>query len=135
MAGLRYHRRMARARLMIRVAFGAHGALGPGKARLLELVDRHGSITAAARAMGVSYRRAWLLIEGLRQAFRAPLIETQHGGKRGGGAGLTALGRDVLRLYRMIEKTARKAVGRQLHGLERNLAPSVAAKAKRAPID
>lgn len=120
---------------MIRVAFGAHGALGPGKARLLELVGRHGSITAAARAMGISYRRAWLLIEGLRQAFRAPLVETQHGGKRGGGAGLTALGREVLHLYRAIEKTACKSVSRQLQGFDKNLAPGGSAKGRRAPLD
>ena len=120
---------------MIRVAFGAHGALGPGKARLLELVGRHGSITAAARAMGISYRRAWLLIEGLRQAFRAPLVETKHGGKSGGGAGLTPTGRDVLLLYRAIEKTARRSVSRQLHGLDKNLAPGGAAKGRHTPVD
>ena len=112
-----------RSRLMIRVAFGAHGALGPGRIRLLEMIDRHGSITAASRAMGISYRRAWLLIEGMKRAFRRPIVATQHGGTSGGGADLTSLGRDIVRRYRKIENNARGAVGRELRLLEKELRP------------
>ena len=65
-------------RLTIRVDFGAHGALGPGKIRLMELIGEKGSITAAGRAMKMSYRRAWLLVDALNRMFREPLIETQH---------------------------------------------------------
>jgi len=108
-------------RLMVRVAFGTHGALGPGKVRLLELIEQHGSITAAAKAMGISYRRAWLLVEGLKQAFRDPVVATQHGGAKGGGAGLTPVGREIVERYRTIERTARSAVGAQLRGLKRAL--------------
>lgn len=108
-------------RLMVRVAFGKHGALGPGKIRLLELIERHGSITAAAKAMGISYRRAWLLVEGMKQAFRDPVVATQHGGAQGGGSGLTPIGREIVQRYRAIERTARAAVGGQLRGLKRAL--------------
>jgi molybdate transport system regulatory protein len=106
---------------MVRVAFGEHGALGPGKVRLLELIDAHGSITAAAKAMGISYRRAWLLVEGMKQAFRDPVVATQHGGAKGGGAGLTQVGRDIVERYRAIEQTARTAVNGQLRSLRRAL--------------
>ena len=69
------------ARLTIRIDFGGHGALGPGKVRLPELIGAQGSISAAGRAMGMSYRRAWLLIDSLNQAFREPVVATQHGGQ------------------------------------------------------
>lgn len=93
-------------RLTIRVDFGAHGALGPGKIRLMELIGEKGSITAAGRAMKMSYRRAWLLVDALNRMFREPLIETQHGGSGGGGAALTPLGQRVVALYRGIEAGA-----------------------------
>jgi molybdate transport system regulatory protein len=123
------------ARLMIRVAFGAHDALGPGKARLMELVDRHGSISAAARAMGVSYRRAWLLIEGLRNTFREPVLAARHGGARGGGAGLTPFGRELLRRYRSIESAARAAVAGELGAMARDAAPRLKRGREKPPQD
>jgi molybdate transport system regulatory protein len=110
-------------RLMIRVAFGRHGALGPGKMRLLEMIDQHGSITAACRDMGMSYRRAWLLVEGLKQAFREPVLATQQGGASGGGCSLTPYGRKVLQRYRSLERKAREAVGRELQTFEKELMP------------
>lgn len=123
----------AGARLMIRVAFGTHDALGPGKVRLLELVDLHGSISAAARAMGISYRRAWLLIEGLRKTFREPVLAARHGGKKGGGAGLTPFGKDLLLRYRAIERAARAAVADEIGALQRDAAPRLFLGAKRKP--
>jgi molybdate transport system regulatory protein len=101
-------------RLMLRVAFGRHGALGPGKMRLLELIDERGSITAACRDMGMSYRRAWLLVEGLKRAFREPVLTTQQGGVSGGSCNLTPYGRTVLERYRALERTAGDIAGRRI---------------------
>jgi molybdate transport system regulatory protein len=79
-------------------------ALGPGKIRLLECIAEEGSISAAGRAMKMSYRRAWILVDELNHSFAEPLVETQLGGQQGGGASLTRLGRDVVRRYRAIER-------------------------------
>jgi molybdate transport system regulatory protein len=92
--------------LYLRVDFGEQGALGPGKARLMELIAETGSISAAGRAMGMSYRRAWLLVDSLNASFREPLVAKQTGG---GGAVLTRLGREVVQRYRRIERRAASA--------------------------
>jgi molybdate transport system regulatory protein len=110
-------------RLMVRVAFGRRGALGPGKMRLIELIDQHGSITAACKEMGMSYRRAWLLVEGLKQAFREPVLTTHQGGVAGGGCRLTPYGRSLLKRYRALERMAREAVREELQALEQELLP------------
>ena len=115
-------------RLMVRVAFGRHGALGPGKMRLIELIDQHGSITAACKEMGMSYRRAWLLVEGLKQAFREPVLTTQQGGVAGGGCRLTPYGRSILKRYRALARTARAAVRDELKALEHELLPKAVAE-------
>jgi molybdate transport system regulatory protein len=111
-----------RAALTIRVDFGEHGALGPGKVRLMELISQHGSIAAAGKAMGMSYRRAWLLVDAINQAFREPLIAKQTGGSGGGGARLTKLGRDVVGRYRAIEGAAATASAADLRALRAALA-------------
>ena len=85
-------------------------ALGPGKAALLRGIQDSGSISAAARAMSMSYRRAWLLVEDMNRCFRQPLVETSTGGARGGGARLTDNGRDVLARYAAMEQAALAAV-------------------------
>jgi molybdate transport system regulatory protein len=108
-------------RLTIRVDLGAHGALGPGKIRLMEKIGETGSISAAGRAMGMSYRRAWLLVDSLNRAFREPLVTTQHGGTRGGGAALTPLGQDVVARYRLMEKAAHEAAAGHLDALVASL--------------
>src|SRR5262249_6783746 len=77
------------AKVTIRIDLSDRGAIGPGKIRLLELVGESGSISAAGRAMSMSYRRAWLLIDGLNQCFRTPVVETQLGGNCGGCTILT----------------------------------------------
>jgi len=77
-------------------------AFGPGKADLLEAIDKTGSISAAARAMGLSYRRAWLLVDTMNRSFRTPLVETGRGGFERGGAEVTAHGRKVLAQYRQL---------------------------------
>jgi len=111
-----------RAALTIRVDFGEHGALGPGKVRLMELISQHGSIASAGKAMGMSYRRAWLLVDAINQAFREPLIAKQTGGSGGGGARLTRLGREVVGRYRAIEGAAATATAADLRALRAALA-------------
>jgi molybdate transport system regulatory protein len=104
-------------RLTIRIDFGNGTALGPGKVRLLELVAETGSIRKAAAGMKMSYRQAWLLLKALRLAFGQPLVETATGGKAGGGASLTPVGRAVVRRYRSLEKAATRAGARQIAAL------------------
>ncbi|HEX5453656.1 MAG TPA: LysR family transcriptional regulator [Stellaceae bacterium] len=94
----------------IRILIGASIAIGPGKAALLEGVGETGSIAAAGRRMGMSYRRAWALAKTMNACFREPLIEAAKGGVGGGGARLTATGREVLALYRAMEDHAATAV-------------------------
>lgn len=94
------------ASLSIRVDLGEGQRLGPGKIRLLKQIDAAGSIAAAGRAMQMSYRRAWLLVEEMNQMFKTPVIEPQAGGAKGGGARLTPLGREVIQRYAKMEKAA-----------------------------
>lgn len=109
-------------RLMIRVAIGKRTALGPGKVRLMELIDQHGSVSAASRAMGMSYRRAWLLINSLNGTFPGGVVMTQRGGREGGGAKLTPVGRELVDCYRKIESKARASVDRHFQTLQEKLA-------------
>ena len=93
-------------RLRLVIETGPVGTLsfGPGKADLLDLIGQQGSISAAAaRAMGMSYRRAWLLVDEMNQTFRNPLVESVRGGPQGGGARLTEDGKAALRYFRKIE--------------------------------
>ncbi|MEQ1403483.1 transcriptional regulator [Neorhizobium sp. Rsf11] len=94
--------------------------LGPGKAQLLELIAEHGSIRAAGAAIGMSYRRAWLLGDEINRMFREPSISTRHGGKNGGGAGLTEFGRELLSRYRRMEEASRDAMRADLDWLAAN---------------
>jgi molybdate transport system regulatory protein len=119
------------ARLTIRIDLSDHGAIGPGKIRLLELIGESGSISAAGRAMNMSYRRAWLLIDGVNRCFRVPVVETQLGGARGGGAVLTAFGHDLIARYRAIERAATKAGAPDLAALDAAQAARRAAAGRR----
>ena len=83
----------------IRLMQGDEIALGPGKADLLKAIREHGSISAAARRMGMSYRRAWLLVDTMNRCFREPLVLSAAGGSQGGGASLTPHGEEVLAYY------------------------------------
>lgn len=107
--------------LKIRLYAGEDIALGPGKADLLEAIAEEGSISGAARAMGMSYSRAWLLVDAMNRCFRAPLVETGTGGARGGGAKLTRQGSAALARYRAMERKARTAIQADLAALRRNL--------------
>jgi molybdate transport system regulatory protein len=108
--------------LTLRIDFDGDRALGPGKIRLLELIGSHGSISAAGREMGMSYRRAWLLVDDLNRCFREPVVAAQVGGVHGGGASLTALGRAVVEHYRAIEKAAESASASHVGALAASLA-------------
>lgn len=108
-------------RLRIRIDFDPAGAdrqLGPGKIGLLEQIAETGSISAAGRAIGMSYRRAWLLIDSLNRCFRDKVIETRHGGTQGGGAVLTPFGQWLVEQFRAIEQEATATVARRLAALE-----------------
>jgi molybdate transport system regulatory protein len=104
--------------LMLRVALTSRHHIGPGKVRLLELIDELGSISAAARAMEMSYRRAWLLVENMNTMFRAPVLTPAVGGMQGGGAALTRLGREIIARFRRMEATTRKAIAGDLAALK-----------------
>ena len=93
-------------RLTVRIDFDSAEGFGPGKARLLELIEQQGSIRSAAAAMNMSYRHAWLLLQAVEDTFGAPVIATATGGARGGGAKLTDLGKAVVARYRAIEAQA-----------------------------
>jgi len=112
-----------KARPRLRILLGEAIAVGPGKADLLAAIAASGSISAAARAMGMSYRRAWLLASELNRVFVAPLIVAGSGGPRGGGATVTALGQDVLRRYRAMERLAAASLAEDLRDFARLLQP------------
>ena len=101
----------------VQVLFGAVFPLGPGKAALIEAVGRTGSISGAAREMGMSYARAWKLINATNSCFREPLVATSTGGQGGGGAFVTDNGVEVLRRYREIENKAVAAVRTEVEDL------------------
>ena len=90
-------------RITARLITKGERAFGPGKADLLERIASEGSISKAAKAMDMSYSRAWQLVDAMNNAFRKPLVEPKTGGKRGGGAALTRAGEEVLSLYRKME--------------------------------
>ena len=96
--------------LSIRVDLSPTCAIGPGKIRLLEVIEETGSISAAGRAMAMSYRRAWLLLDELNQTFREPVAVTAQGGRSGGGTSLTPFGQRLVHGYRRMETDAQGAV-------------------------
>jgi molybdate transport system regulatory protein len=107
--------------LMLRILAEDHPAIGPGKAELVALIDATGSISAAAREMGMSYRRAWQLVEALNASFIEPVVVTAVGGKRGGGAVVTAFGRELVALFRAMESKASEAVAADIERLQRQM--------------
>ena len=93
-------------KIKLQLYCGDEIAMGPGKADLLEAIDREGSISAAGRALGMSYRRTWLLVDTMNRCWRQPLVETSPGGAARGGARVTPFGHDVLRRYRALQAQA-----------------------------
>jgi molybdate transport system regulatory protein len=98
----------------IRILFRKAIAMGPGKAELLQAIERTGSISAAAREMDMSYRRAWLLVDTMNQSFKQVLVSTETGGQRGGGARVTEFGHEVLQRYLAMEAKAANSVSDEM---------------------
>ena len=117
------------ARVSLRIGFGGDQALGPGKVRLLETIAETGSISAAGRAMAMSYRRAWMLIDELNHMFTEPLVEARPGGTNGGGTSLTPTGEDVVRRYRAIESAVAADPSTNIAALETMIKPGPKYKA------
>jgi len=92
-------------------------AIGPGKADILEGIRETGSIAAAGRRMGMSYKRAWLLVETMNRCFKRPLVEASKGGRAGGGARLTELGHEVLARYRRMEMLTAQVIEPEMSAL------------------
>lgn len=109
--------------LKIHIPYGEESAIGSGKADLLEAIQRAGSISGAAREMGMSYRRAWDLVDTMNRSFIKPLVETATGGNHGGGAQVTTFGLEVLQRYRELETKANASVCAEIDALSALLRP------------
>lgn len=118
---------------VFRIDFPPGDRLGHGKIELMALIAETGSISAAGRAMDMSYRRAWLLVDALNRMFTQPVIESQRGGKQGGGASLTAFGTELLDRYRGMEKRIADALRADIDWLEKNRNPDAAVNRDREP--
>ena len=107
--------------LSVRIDLDAEGRIGPGKIQLLEKIHACGSISAAGRAMDMSYKRAWDLVDEINRICRQAAVERQTGGKNGGGAVLTPFGISLVARYRKIEREAASAVRKELLGLQSDI--------------
>jgi molybdate transport system regulatory protein len=123
------------ANISLRIDFGAgpETRIGPGKIALLEAIVRERSISAAARDLSMSYRRAWLLVDAMNRLFHSPVVTTATGGQQGGGAELTKTGVEVLKTYRAIERAATRAGVGGLRTLSALVSGSSPATARRRP--
>jgi molybdate transport system regulatory protein len=100
--------------LTLRILGSGDPAMGPGKAELISRIEATGSISAAARTMGMSYRRAWLLVEAINASFNEPVVVTAIGGKRGGGASVTAYGQQLVAQFHAMEEKASATIAGDL---------------------
>jgi molybdate transport system regulatory protein len=107
--------------LSVRIDLDPEGRIGPGKIQLLENIEACGSISAAGRAMDMSYKRAWDLVDEINRICRHPAVERQTGGKNGGGASLTPFGQSLVARYRKIERAAASAVRDELIALRSDI--------------
>jgi molybdate transport system regulatory protein len=107
--------------LSVRIDLDAEGRIGPGKIQLLETIQACGSISAAGRAMDMSYKRAWDLVDEINRICRQAAVERQTGGKNGGGAILTPFGTSLVARYRKIERAAASAVRKDLQALRADI--------------
>jgi len=113
--------------LSVRIDLDTESRIGPGKIELLENIDKFGSISAAGRAMDMSYKRAWDLVDEINRVCRQAAVERQTGGRNGGGAALTPFGASLVARYRKIERDAASAVRKELAALSNDIG-----KAKKA---
>ena len=107
--------------LSLRIDLDAGSRIGPGKIQLLENIDKFGSISAAGRAMDMSYKRAWDLVDEINRVCRQAAVERQTGGRNGGGAALTPFGASLVARYRKIERDAASAVRKELAALSNDI--------------
>jgi molybdate transport system regulatory protein len=112
----------------ISIVFESGARIGPGKAKLLESIRDTGSISAAARDMGMSYKRAWLLLDSINKAFTEPVTTAAPGGAGGGGATLTVFGAEVLERYRRIQERAAATAADDLAALDSRARPEAGPK-------
>jgi molybdate transport system regulatory protein len=103
--------------LSVRIDLDPEGRIGPGKIQLLESIHKNGSISAAGRAMEMSYKRAWDLVDEINRICRQAAVERQAGGKNGGGAALSPFGLSLVKRYRKIERDAASAARKELQAL------------------
>jgi molybdate transport system regulatory protein len=108
--------------IKIRIDFDSERYIGHGRIQLLELIGRHGSIAQAAKAMKMSYKRAWYLMDEFSAMFSVPLIERHHGGRGGGSTKLTPFGAELVRHYREMEAKSLSVFARPLASIEKYLA-------------
>jgi len=108
-------------RVLLRFYLSPDRPLGPGKIGILESIRDGGSISGAARQMGMSYRSAWLLVDSMNSQFKKPVVSTTTGGPRGGSATVTEFGKSLIRRYRAMERSAQRAIAKDLAALEHDL--------------
>lgn len=121
--------------IRLRVDFGPSSSIGPGKIALLEHIDSSGSLSQAARELGMSYRRAWLLLDDLNHTFAGPVATTSAGGAGGGGAVLTPFGKKLIATFRDIEREASETARKQLGWLQTVSVARAASPASRRPLN
>lgn len=109
------------ASIRIRIAYGSDIAMGQGKADLLEAIGQTGSISAAARKLDMSYRKAWLMVDEMNQCFRTPVVLAAKGGPQGGGAHLTPCGEEALQRFREIQAKAASAISADVRAFRKRL--------------
>lgn len=107
--------------ILLRIKLFDSGSLGPGKVELLERIETEGSISAAARAMGMAYRRAWLHVDSLNRCFGEPVLNADRGGVQGGGAALTELGKELVASFRRMEALAERALQAEVQALTKRV--------------
>lgn len=105
------------AQFRLRIKYGEEIAIGPGKIAILEAIAETGSISAAGRKLGMSYRRAWLLVDHMNHYFKEPVVQAATGGAQGGGTALTETGKEVIHLYRTIEQESETHSAKLLRAL------------------
>ena len=108
-----------RLRFGMRISVGNDDVIGPGKIALLEAIRTHGSISTAAKNLGMSYRRAWLLLDELNHCLKHPAVQSVKGGQSGGGSGLTPVGEELIRHYRSVETIAPASCAKSIQALLR----------------
>jgi molybdate transport system regulatory protein len=116
--------------IRFRIDFAANSWVGPGKIELLEAILRHGSLSQAARSLGMSYRRAWLLIESVNSCFQEPVTQATTGGKGGGGVTITRFGKSLIRSYHELSRDIAIAAARRLPPIARLVVRNSKSKAK-----